>query len=478
MAGSGQAAGARLPLHSVIAFALASLPISALTVAIAVYLPRHFASHIGISLAAVGAIFATVRLLDVAVDLALGLAMDRTETRFGRYRAWIALGVPVLVAAVAGLFFAPQGIGIVYLIFWLLILYLGTSIIRLSHAAWAATLAPSYDERARIFAAITAVGVIGTMLLLATPIAMRAFGPVSDGAAVQAMGWLLIVITPPAIGLVIWRTPERINRDVQGLKFRWRDYWDLVRDPSMGRIIAADLLLTLGPGWMSALYLFYFKDALGFSTDQASLLLGVYILAGLAGAPLMGRLATRISKHRAVIVATSGYSLILMCVPFVPTGSLAIAIAPMFFAGFFAAGFEVLTRAMTADVSDEMRLQQGKERAGLLFAITTLTSKISSAFSIWLTFTVLEAIGYQAREGAVNTPEAIQGLEYAYIIGPIVFVMLGGACFLGYKLDAARHAQIRRDLEARDALYMDAPVIETLSDPAVSAPLPQGRPPA
>ena len=65
------------------------------------------------------------------------------------------------------------------------------------------------------------------------------------------------------------------------------------------------------------------------------------------------------------------------------------------------------------------------------------------------------------RAAGGNTADAIFGLELAYIIGPIVFVMLGGACVLGWKLDAAKHADIRVQLERRDALYAEAPILET-----------------
>jgi GPH family glycoside/pentoside/hexuronide:cation symporter len=76
---------------------------------------------------------------------------------------------------------------------------------------------------------------------------------------------------------------------------------------------------------------------------------------------------------------------------------------------------------------------------------------------------VLSLVGYNPAEHAVNGPAQIRGLELAYTIGPIVFVMIGGACFLGYKLSAARHADIRRQLDERDALYDESPVIESLS---------------
>lgn len=456
------ASSGRLSLATILAFACTSLPLSALAIAISVYLPRYFASHIGVELAVVGAVFATVRAIDIPLDPALGMLMDRTRTRWGRYRVWTVIGAPILMLALLMLFQAPEGSGKLYLMGWLLIMYLGTSILSLSHSAWAATLATKYHERSRIFGVMTAVGVLGSVLVLVIPIVLEQRG-MTDAQGVQAMGWFIIGLTPIAVGLVVWRTPERITVDVGAKHFNLSDYWALISRPNMIRILLADLCLSLGPGWMAALYLFYFKDARGFSTGQANILLAVYILAGFAGAPSVGWLANKISKHRAVMVTTTGYSIMLMLVGILPQGDLLFATPAMFMAGFLAAGFGVMTRAITADIGDEVRLDGGKERIGLIYALTVLTGKVAGAFSIFLTFTVLARVGYNAKEGALNTPTAIHNLELAYLIGPIVFVMLGGACFIGYKLDAKNHAEVRRQLDERDALYDEAAIIESVA---------------
>jgi Na+/melibiose symporter-like transporter len=93
----------------------------------------------------------------------------------------------------------------------------------------------------------------------------------------------------------------------------------------------------------------------------------------------------------------------------------------------------------------------------------TTSQKVAGAISIGFSFTVLGWIGYQAREGATNTPQAILGMQLVYLIAPVVFVMAGGACFIGYKLDSKRHADIRAQLEARDAMSPGAPILESLS---------------
>jgi Na+/melibiose symporter-like transporter len=458
----------RLPLGLTLAFAATALPLQALAIAVAVHLPAYFAASIGVELAIVGAAFGLARMIDVPIEPMLGLAMDRTRTRWGRYRFWTMVGAPFLVAGLLLLLQADHMVGTTGLVAFLLVMYLGSSTLLLSHSAWASTLAKSYDDRARLFGVMTAVGVAGAVSVLLFPIVMEQLD-YSDTEAVRAMIWYLIGLTPVAVLIVIWRTPETVMRDAPGARFRLRDYAELVFDRNMSRVIVADLALGMGPGWMAALYLFYSRDFMGFTSGQANILLLVYIVAGIVGAPSLAWLATRIGKHRAVMVAAVIYSLLLFSLPFLPKGSLLAAAPTMFFTGFMAASFNVLTRAMTADVADEMRLRQGKERGGLLYALTTLTNKIAAGAGIALTFWVLGQTGYDPTR-ADNSPEAVRSLMLVFLAGPIVFVSLGAFSLLGYGLTPARAAETRRQLDARDAALMSAGALEGLTGEEMTAP--------
>jgi Na+/melibiose symporter-like transporter len=238
----------------------------------------------------------------------------------------------------------------------------------------------------------------------------------------------------------------------------------------MARILIADFCLTLGPGWMAALFLFFSRDRMLFTTGQANILLSAYILAGLVGAPTVGLLAIRIGKHRAAMLSSVVYSLALVSLIFLPKGNVWASVPTNFITGFVAAGFTALIRAMVADVADDIRLRQGKERAGLLYSLTTLTSKVGLAISIVLTYTVLAQVGYDPKLGHANTPEAIRGLTFAFLAGPIAFLMLGGAAFIGYRLTAQRATEIRRALEERDALLVqEAAALGPLGGDAMAA---------
>jgi len=438
----------RLPFGRLVAFAMPGLPIGALAVALSVYLPRYYASHIGLTLGAVGAAFGIVRLVDMFFDPFIGIAMDHTRTRLGRYRVWLLCAIPLLGIPVYMMFLAPVGVSLVYLIGWLFVYYLGTSVIALSHASWASVVSSTYHDRSRVFGTIQVVSTLAATAVLIVPTLLTK-NPV---AAVQDMGWLIVIVTPLGILADSFFTPEKIVTEHSAERVTARDYWEMITWPDMRRIVAAAFCLTMGPGWMSAMYLFYFHDSRGFSFQVSTLLLALYIVAGVLGAGGLSWLATRIGKHRTLMVASTGYSLGLMILNFLPKGSLIPAAIIMFALGFLAAGFVLLGRAMCADVGDAIRLAKGRNRQGLLFAMMTSAEKIASALAILVSFSILGLVGYQAKEGAHNTPAAIHNLELVYLLGPITFVMLGGACYIGYKLDHKRHAEIRTALDARDTV--------------------------
>jgi GPH family glycoside/pentoside/hexuronide:cation symporter len=239
----------------------------------------------------------------------------------------------------------------------------------------------------------------------------------------------------------------------------------------MRRIIVADLLLTLGPGTTAPLYVYFFHDAKGFSVAYVGFLLVFYIGAGIFGAPIWGRIAQRLGKHRTVQVACVAYAICQTTLMIIPKGLFLPTAVGMFAVGFTASAFLVMIRAMVADVTDEVRLEQGQDLTSLIFSMVTTTTKIGGTITVLIVFPILAAVGYNGKEGVVNTPHAIFGLEMCYLFAPIILVWFGGAMFFGYKLDATRHAEIRAALESHD----EAAALESMTGPtAVSEAAPAG----
>jgi Na+/melibiose symporter-like transporter len=441
----------RLSTLALLTFTGANMPYAALSIAVFVFLPPYFAGHLGVSMGIVGGVWMGVRLFDIPVDILLALGMDRTRTPIGRYRFWLLIGAPILMLGLYKLFMAPHGFDALFLAIWLLVLYLGMSITTLAVSAWGATLATQYHERSRLFGVMTALGVTGAMTVLLIPILGQSFGR-TNAQSVQTMGWFIIILTPLTMGLAALRTPEVLAPAVARTTTpELREVWAVLAKPDLVRLFLAQVALTLGPGWMSAIYLFFFTQAWRYSLQQASLLLALYILAGIPGALGGAALARRIGKHRALMVSAVCFSLGLISVLAVPKGNVLAAAPLMVWSGAMTASFGLTIQAMLADVGDEVRLDQGKERLSLLYAVNGLAQKIAAAFSIGLTFPLLARLGFNPADGAHNSPQALNNLRWAFIAGPTAFVMMGAACVIGWRLDADRQGEIREALAVRDA---------------------------
>jgi Na+/melibiose symporter-like transporter len=359
-------------------------------------------------------------------------------------------GAPPFAIAIYMLFMAPAHFSWLYLFAWLLLFYLGNSIVSLAHQAWAATLTHSYHDRSRLFGVFNAVGVAGTLATMVVLIAAPTLG-FSNAQAVQGAGWLIIGLVLGSVLLAAATTPERIAADAERRGFDYRQFFEVLFKPDLLRLFLAQIALTMGPGWMSSIYLFFFMDSRGFSQQQATILLAVYILAGFPGAFATAAVAKRIGKHRTLMVTTTLYSLGLLSIFVLPKANMAATIPMMAFEGVMQVGFGLMIQAMLADVSDEIRLAQGRQRTSLVYAVNTLAQKLAAAFTIGIAYPLLQFLKFNPNEGAVNTPQAIHNLDLTFLIGPIVFVMLGGLCVLGWRLDARRHGEIRAALEERDA---------------------------
>lgn len=438
----------RLSFPRLFAFSAGAVPTYLMLGIMGVYLPKFYAGHLGISLLALGGTMAVIRLADLGVDIVLGILMDKTKTPIGRYKPWFLLGIPVVCLAVYKGFNPPEGAGVQYLITWYMALYVAYSLMALGHSAWAGTITGQYNERARIFGWMMGLGFAGSVSVNLLPLLTHGQINPAKAASMPIMGWIIIGSALICMPLALLLAPEREPPVAHKERATFKDYAAVITTPSMLRLVLADLFLTLGPGTTAPMYIFFFHEAKKFTLTEVPLLLIFYTGAGIFGAPLWGRLATRIGKHRTVQVACVLYAIFQTILMAMPAGQFAITAVGMACVGFCSSAFILLVRAMVADVADQLRLETGQERSGVLFALVTMTQKFGTSITISIVYPILAAVGFNPKDGAVNTPHAIWGLEMCYLFAPIILVIVGGTMFFGYSLTQERHSQIRNALDA------------------------------
>src|SRR3546814_10721782 len=92
-------------------FSVPALPMAAMNLSLAVFLPQFYATHTAIPLTMIGFIFMMVRLGDLVFDPLLGIAIDRTATRIGRFRPWMLAGAPTVMMGAWLAYFPPPTAG-------------------------------------------------------------------------------------------------------------------------------------------------------------------------------------------------------------------------------------------------------------------------------------------------------------------------------------------------------------------------------
>ncbi|MEN8689792.1 MAG: MFS transporter, partial [Desulfobacterales bacterium] len=82
----------KVPFFRKLTYSLPAFSLAVVGIPVYVYLPKFYTDVVGIDIVGLGYILLTVRVFDALTDPAIGYISDRTHTRYGRRRPYIALG--------------------------------------------------------------------------------------------------------------------------------------------------------------------------------------------------------------------------------------------------------------------------------------------------------------------------------------------------------------------------------------------------
>ncbi len=429
----------------ILAYVLPAIPTAALSVPLIVYIPPLYAETTLLTVGLVGTLFTLSKFVDVITDPLFGWLSDRVWFRWGRRRTWMVLSVPLLMVSVHMLFHPPSGAGATYLLFWLFFVYLGYTILLLSHLAWAAELAESYDERSRIIGWRQVVGTGGMLMVLILP-AIGELSGLIEGAAGRAnlMSWFLVITLPLFVAITTLTLPDPLPK-TRSLATRLGDFLVVFRNKHLRRVLTATLLLDTAIGITGSLYVWLAVYVFRIP-DMTSLVLVVYFSAGMVFVPLWMALAKRFEKHH-VYTGAMIYGMITLGFFGITSGAhIALIMAANIFYGVaFGAGI-FLARSMVADTADHDQLQTGQVRMGFFFSSLTLTGKIGSALGPAIAYNLLEQVGFDPK--GVVSDTASGWLLFTFIVPPAVLLGAAGLIMRGHTLTRARHRDIRAELDA------------------------------
>ena len=439
------------------AYALPAAPIAAMGLPLAVHLPPFYAGSLGLSLSVVGGIFLLARFWDVFTDPVLGLLSDRVSSRWGRRRHWIVAAVPIMLVAVV-MVFMPQGqVTGTYLLFWLFVLYIGWTLLTISHMSWGAELTPDYHERSRVHGAREIALILGMITVLTLPVLIEWTEPDDLPAArVAIMGWFVLILLPLSVFWAVTRVPERPTPRPAPIGMR-QAVGALVESRPLRMVLGADLFAGIGNGLVASMFLFLAEDALGLGR-VSSLLLLCYFISGVSFIPLMLFFARRFGKHATAAASSLFNAATLPLILLVPPGNVPFALTVWVLLGINMAAGPFLFRSIMADVADHDSVITGRQRTGLFYAMLTSTSKIGAALAIGLGYVILDMIGFTPRGD--NTQATLDALRAVYVWPAVIISVLVAVFFWFFPLDEIAQRKNRSILEERRRQELDDAAVE------------------
>ena len=438
--------GERLNFTTLLGLSAPALPLAALTLPLTTFVPEYYTHALGMQLSVVGLIFMIVRLLDIGLDPLLGGWMDRTRSRWGRFRPWMFIGMPMVMGGSALLFFAQPGVGPLYLLAALLLTYAGYSVVTLAQLALSSAMTTSYQNRAKVFTWWQVVTTLGIILVLILPPALN----VRTEHMVPVMGWSIVITAPICVLLCLFLVKDRhqpLERPHAGL----RAYFRMLRRPSAFKVIISHWMIGMAGGVTAACGIFFLTAVKKITLADFAQMTLVLFIAGVLSAPLWSALAQRIGKHNGFMLAAACQLVFLASTYFLPVGQVMPILVAAVLGGLGYSGGSLLPPAMLADVADEEELETGIDRTGLLFALMTGIFKIGQAVSVGLVFGLLDLIGFDPKLGSANSAGSLNAVALIYSFASAAFALAAIVIIAGYRLTAARSAEVRAALDAQRA---------------------------
>jgi len=459
-AGSAATAGVDLDVDQPLSrrtmffYGLADMPIQVATIAVAAYIPNYYGSDLGVSLATVGTVWLVARLFDGITDPLIGYLSDRTRTRWGRRRVWMVAAVPVMMLATWKLFFPQLPVGGVYLLKWMLVLWLGWTMLLIPYYAWAAELTPDYNERSVLTGWRTWLGLAANVLSKLIPVvALFLFAYGGTREVLTMIGAMMLLLLPLTVGLTVSQVPESLDFTpsrmpvLRGLGLMWRN-------GPFKRLLLAFFISTTGAALSTAVVLFYIRGVLG-EEDAGIVMLLTFYAVSLCSIPFWVWLSKQIGKHRAWCAGLLLYWVSVLYM-FLGEGDFYLMLPITAVTGFAGGCTWVLPNSMKADVIDLDTLKSGENRAAWFFAVWSLAIKLAASIGPWLALMALSMANFDATPGADNTPGQLLGVKLIFSFAVPVFYTLAAAVAFRYPITEARHLRLRRGLERRNARRLEA----------------------
>ncbi|MFC2637784.1 MAG: glycoside-pentoside-hexuronide (GPH):cation symporter [Mitsuokella sp.] len=422
--------------------------------------PTHDAYMIGI----VTTIILVLRIGELFIDPFIGNTIDKTKTRWGKFKPWVIAGAFVAAITLAVLFTDMGGLTMsnpmAYLVaFAIIYLIMDVFYSAKDVAIWSMIPALSFDSHEReITATFARIGsVFGGQLvtILVMPIVLY-FSANQNGGAGDPTGWFAFaaigggIATLGAIilGIGTKEQDSALRENKQETTFS-EVFSILIKNDQLLWVACAYLVFGLGQNLINNLNLYYFIYVLG-DASKFSFLGVINVIIGLLAVALFPTLTQKFSRRKLFFASIS---IMLVAVILYALAGTNVAMT-LFAAGLFALPQPLIFLVVLMTITDTVeygQLKLGHRDEALCLCVRPLVDKLAGAITSGIIGIVAIWVGMTAGATADTiTPENLTHFKYVMFAAPFVFIVLGAILYRAkVALTEREHARIVLELEEK-----------------------------
>ena len=404
----------------------------------------------------VTAIIVVMRVFDALNDPVMGVIVDNTRSRWGKFKPWVALGAALWAAGTVGIF-VDTGLTGTWFLVWFTVVYLLWSVAYTINdiSFWGMLPALSQDqterERIGVIARICANVGLFAVVVAVLPVTKR----LGEALGRLQLGWLafaviLVVLMLAFQSLTLLFTRQRVTAPPMSTSFR--ALAQVIGRNDQLLWVGASMLLFMG-GYMTvtSLGIYYFKyvyrDEDTYPVFAA--ILAVAQLLGLAVFPLLRRQLKRRDLHTLAV----GLCLAGLGVFWFAGSSLALVTVAGVLVFTGQAFLQLLMLMFIADCVEYGQWKLGRRNESVTLSVQPFIYKASNAIGSGFVGLALVVSGISGAATVDDvTPAGIAAFKAVMLLIPLALFALSWLVLrAGYRLDERRYAEIVADLNAHVA---------------------------
>lgn len=396
------------------------------------YLLIFYTDILGISAAAAGTILVVTKIWDAVNDPIMGSIVDRTRTKWGRFRPYLLL-VPIPLALFSALCFAAPDWTVTAKTIYALVTYTITGMLFTAYDVPLWGMVPIITNNrddsnkcissARFF---TSLGMFVAMTFAYPLIQFLGGGSANENLKSGYPRFMMIigVVSVVFAWITFGVTKEKPLAPDDGKKERmFRSFLEVIRERDV-RIVFFTMILQavamILPNVIGAYYVIYYWG----KPDMVAVYFALCSIVGLATAPVTAILLKKIDAKKLTVMAMSISAILSMGAFFIPSDNIPLLLVVFAIFGFTMPVPMVSVTTLLVEAGNELERKTGTRKDGVLFSLNSFAIKCGTALASGIVSAFLAVTKYQAAS-PVQSAGVLEGIHILRTL------MIAGVYLLG-----------------------------------------------